>query len=130
MNHRMPPDGTLEEKFAIRHRVHFTEGGKFHKVLGATDVMTNTLHGQGGIKTPPGARVVIEGQADDGTPEAVFIKDAPGFTLSVQWHPEWQAATDPVSRPLFEASERLCGIGRLGRISDPRRRRSAFFIFP
>ncbi|WP_421704586.1 gamma-glutamyl-gamma-aminobutyrate hydrolase family protein [Aliiroseovarius sp.] len=101
MNHRMPPDGTLEEKFAIRHRVHFTEGGRFHDVLGATDVMTNTLHGQG-IKTP-GARVVVEGQADDGTPEAVFIKDAPGFTLSVQWHPEWQAATDPVSRPLFEA---------------------------
>lgn len=101
MNHRMPPDGTLEEKFAIRHRVHFTEGGKFHKVLGATDVMTNTLHGQG-IKTA-GARVVIEGQADDGTPEAIHIQDAPGFTLSVQWHPEWQAATDPVSRPLFEA---------------------------
>jgi len=101
MNHRMPPDGTLEEKFAIRHRVHFTEGGKFHKVLGATDVMTNTLHGQG-IKSA-GARVVIEGQADDGTPEAIHIQDAPGFTLSVQWHPEWQAATDPVSRPLFEA---------------------------
>ena len=101
MNHRMPPDGSLEEKFAIRHAVHFTEGGKFHDLLGATDVMTNTLHGQG-IKTP-GARVVIEGTADDGTPEAVHIKDAPGFTLSVQWHPEWQAATDPVSRPLFEA---------------------------
>ena len=101
MNHRMPPDGTLEEKFAIRHRVHFTEGGRFHKVLGATDVMTNTLHGQG-IKTA-GARVVVEGQADDGTPEAIHIQDAPGFTLSVQWHPEWQAATDPVSRPLFEA---------------------------
>jgi len=101
MNHRMPPNGTLEEKFAIRHAVHFDEGGKFHKVLGATDVMTNTLHGQG-IKTP-GTRVVVEGHADDGTPEAVYIMDAPGFTLSVQWHPEWQACSDPVSRPLFEA---------------------------
>lgn len=101
MNHRMPPDGTLEEKFAIRHAVHFTDGGQFHRVLGATEVMTNTLHGQG-IKTP-GARVVIEGTADDGTPEAIHIEGAPGFTLSVQWHPEWQAATDPVSRPLFEA---------------------------
>ncbi|MEZ5912908.1 MAG: hypothetical protein R3D84_12345 [Paracoccaceae bacterium] len=36
-------------------------------------------------------------------PEAAFITDAPGFTLAVQWHPEWNAGNDPVSRPLFEA---------------------------
>ncbi|MDX1781849.1 MAG: gamma-glutamyl-gamma-aminobutyrate hydrolase family protein [Thalassovita sp.] len=101
MNHRMPPDGTLEEKFALRHQVSFTEGGPFHRLMGAQEVMTNTLHGQG-IKHP-GARIVIDGYAPDGTPEAIYIKDAPGFTLSVQWHPEWDAANDPVSRPLFEA---------------------------
>ncbi|MBD3677366.1 MAG: gamma-glutamyl-gamma-aminobutyrate hydrolase family protein [Rhodobacteraceae bacterium] len=101
MNHRMPPDGTLEEKFAIRHAVRFTEGGVFHRLMGASCVMTNTLHGQG-IKDA-GARVVIDGYADDGTPEAIYIADAPGFTLAVQWHPEWNAANDPVSRPLFTA---------------------------
>ncbi|MCC1494933.1 gamma-glutamyl-gamma-aminobutyrate hydrolase family protein [Cognatishimia sp. F0-27] len=101
MNHRMPPDGTLEEKFELRHVVTVTEGGVFHHLFGTTQVMTNTLHGQG-IKTP-GARVVIDGHAPDGTPEAIYIKDAPGFTLSVQWHPEWDAANDPVSRPLFTA---------------------------
>lgn len=101
MNHRMPPDGTLEEKFALRHCVTFDEGSVFHDLFGAREVMTNTLHGQG-IKEP-GNRVLIEGYAPDGTPEAIHIKDAPGFTLSVQWHPEWNAATDPVSRPLFEA---------------------------
>ncbi|MGV6889454.1 gamma-glutamyl-gamma-aminobutyrate hydrolase family protein [Rhodophyticola sp. SM2404] len=101
MNHRMPPDGTLEEKFALRHTVSFTEGGPFHRLFGASQVMTNTLHGQGINRA--GARVVIDGQAPDGTPEAIFIKDAPGFTLSVQWHPEYRAAEDPVSRPLFAA---------------------------
>ncbi|MBC7157392.1 MAG: gamma-glutamyl-gamma-aminobutyrate hydrolase family protein [Rhodobacteraceae bacterium] len=101
MNHRMPPDGTVEEKFALRHKVTFTEGGPFHRLFGAREVMTNTLHGQG-IKTP-GARVVIDGWAPDGTPEALFVRDAPGFTLSVQWHPEYNAASDPVSRPLFRA---------------------------
>jgi putative glutamine amidotransferase len=101
MNHRMPPDGTMEEKFALRHIVHFTENGVFHRMMGAQDVMTNTLHGQG-IKTA-GPRVVIDGWAPDGTPEAAYIDDAPGFTLSVQWHPEYRAAMDPVSRPLFEA---------------------------
>ncbi|HCQ59409.1 MAG: gamma-glutamyl-gamma-aminobutyrate hydrolase family protein [Sulfitobacter sp.] len=100
MNHRMPPDGTIEEKFELRHDVSFTEGGVFHRVMGASKVLTNTLHGQG-IKEP-GPRVVIDGHADDGTPEAIYIKDAPGFTLAVQWHPEWNAASDPVSRPLFE----------------------------
>ncbi len=101
MNHRMPPDGTLEEKFALRHKVRFTEGGVFHRLMGAAEVMTNTLHGQG-VKTP-GARIVIDGRAPDDTPEALFVRDAPGFTLSVQWHPEWNAAQDPVSRPLFAA---------------------------
>ena len=101
MNHRMPPEGTLDEKFALRHTVTFTEGGPFHGLLGAREVMTNTLHGQG-IKDP-GARIVIDGYAPDGTPEAIYVKDAPGFTLAVQWHPEYNAAADPVSRPLFAA---------------------------
>ena len=101
MNHRMPPDGTLEEKFELRHIVTLSEGGPFHRLLGAREVLTNTLHGQG-IKTP-GARIVVDGHATDGTPEAVYVEGAAGFALSVQWHPEWNAANDPVSRPLFEA---------------------------
>ena len=100
-NHRMPPDGTLEEKFALRHDVHFTPGGPFARLMRSETVLTNTLHGQG-IKQP-GPRVVVDGTAPDGTPEALYIKDAPGFTMSVQWHPEYRAAQDPVSRPLFEA---------------------------
>ncbi len=101
MNHRMPPDGTLEEKFALRHPVRFVPGGVFHRLIGAEEVMTNTLHGQGIHR--PGRRIVIEGVAPDGTPEAIHVEGAPGFTLSVQWHPEWNAANDPVSRPLFRA---------------------------
>jgi putative glutamine amidotransferase len=101
MNHRMPPDGTLEEKFALRHAVRFQKGGVFHRVMGAEQVMTNTLHGQGIARA--GGRIVVDGWAPDDTPEAIYVKDAPGFTLSVQWHPEWRAAEDPVSRPLFSA---------------------------
>ncbi len=100
MNHRMPPDGTIEEKFALRHEIKFTEGGPFARLLGG-QVMTNTLHGQGIKET--GDRIVIDGHAPDGTPEAIYVKDAPGFTLSVQWHPEYQASRDPVSRALFGA---------------------------
>lgn len=99
MNHRMPPEGTIEEKFALRHPVRFGPGGVFARLMGAEEVLTNSLHGQGICRV--GARVVVDGLAPDGTPEAIYIKDAPGFTLSVQWHPEWNAAADPVSRVLF-----------------------------
>ncbi|TQS72403.1 gamma-glutamyl-gamma-aminobutyrate hydrolase family protein [Rhodobacteraceae bacterium] len=100
-NHRMPVDVPLDEGFSNRHMVHLTPGGRFARILGATEVETNSLHGQG--ITQAGERIVIEGRADDGTPEAIFVKDAPGFAMAVQWHPEYRAAQDPVSRPLFEA---------------------------
>ncbi|MDJ0630950.1 MAG: gamma-glutamyl-gamma-aminobutyrate hydrolase family protein [Rhodobacter sp.] len=101
MNHRMPPDGSLEEIFELRQKVRFTEGGVFHRIMGEAEVVTNTLHGQGVMEA--GSRVEIDGWAEDGTPEALYVKDAPGFTLSVQWHPEYNAANDPVSVKLFTA---------------------------
>ena len=50
-----------------------------------------------------GPRIVIDGHASDGTPEAIYVKDAKGFTLAVQWHPEWNAHLNDVSTPLFTA---------------------------
>jgi putative glutamine amidotransferase len=101
MNHRMPPDGTIEEKFEYRHTVKLSADGQFQRILGADEVMVNSLHGQGILEKGP--RVEIEGYAPDTTPEAIVIKEAPGFAMAVQWHPEWNAANDPVSRPLFQA---------------------------
>ncbi len=117
MNHRMPPEGTIDEKFAIRHAVHFTQGGVFHRLLGAQDVMTNTLHGQGINR--PGRRIHVDGWADDGTPEALYVEDAPGFALAVQWHPEYNAANDPVSRPLFTAFGQAARAWAEGRCPAP-----------
>ena len=91
----------------------FTPGGPFAKLMGRDEVLTNTLHGQGIMV--PGPRVVIDGHAPDGTPEAIYLKDAPGFVLGVQWHPEWNAAHDPVSRPLFEAFGDACRAWRAER---------------
>jgi len=101
MNHRMPPDGTLEEKFALRHEIALTPGGKFSRVFGSDAVMVNSLHGQG--IEDAGARIVVEGHAPDGTPEAIHVEGATGFAMAVQWHPEYEAHADPVSKPLFEA---------------------------
>lgn len=113
-NHRMPPDGTLEEKFELRHEVEVSENGPFHKVFGAKRVLTNTLHGQGICRAGP--RIVIDGRADDGTPEAIYVEGAPGFTMSVQWHPEWNTENDPVSKPLFEAFGDAARAFKAGRV--------------
>lgn len=101
MNHRMPPDGTIEEKFALRHEVRLTPGGPFARLMGSEAVMTNTLHGQGLVRL--GERLVVDGRAPDGTAEAAYVEGAPGFALGVQWHPEYQASRDPVSCALFGA---------------------------
>jgi len=102
MNHRMPPGETdLEVIFRPRHRVCLTPGSRFAAIFGAEEVMVNSLHGQGILE--PGTRIVIEGRAEDQTPEAIRVEDAPGLAIAVQWHAEYAAITDPVNRSLFEA---------------------------
>ena len=76
-NHRMPRDATLDEQFALRHSVSFTEDGPFHRLMGAREVMTNTLHGQGVMRAGP--RIVIDGHAPDGTPEALYVERRAGL---------------------------------------------------
>jgi len=102
MNHRMPPGETDHEIILRkRHKVRLTPGGAFARLLGCEEIVTNSLHGQ--AITRPGARVVVEGVAEDGVIEAISVAGAKGFALGVQWHAEYNAETDPVSRALFEA---------------------------
>ncbi len=105
MNHRMPPEGTIEEKFARRHDTNLQKGGVFEQIWRGTVVTTNSLHGQG-IKVA-GESNVIEGHAPDGAPEAIRVKGASGFALAVQWHPEWKAEMDVVSKQLRSRVSRL-----------------------
>ncbi len=107
MNHRMPrlANGEIhpdpEVVFADRHEVTLAPQGAFAKLLGRDKIKVNSLHGQGILE--PGARVVIEGVAEDGTIEAISIADAPGFALGVQWHAEYDPQSNPINRALFEA---------------------------
>src|SRR5579863_6299535 len=107
MNHRMPrlENGEIHPDpkviFADRHEVKLLEGGAFAELFGCDTIRVNSLHGQGILD--PGARVVIEGVAEDGTIEAIRIADAPAFALGVQWHAEYDAEHNPVNRRLFEA---------------------------
>ena len=107
VNHRMPrletgeihPDPAVV--FADRHEVRLAPGGAFARLLGCETIRVNSLHGQGILDR--GARVLVEGVADDGTIEAIRIADAPGFALGVQWHAEYDPQRNPVNRKLFQA---------------------------
>ena len=94
---RPPPD-----RYALAHRIQLTPGGKLQALFDGTErIEVNSLHGQG-IDRLAG-RLVVEAVAEDGTIEAVSVRDARGFALAVQWHPEWRFVDDPWSCRLFAA---------------------------
>ena len=70
-------------------------------LLGCETIRVNSLHGQGILQ--PGARIVVEGVAEDGTIEAIRVADAPAFALGVQWHAEYDPQSNPINRALFQS---------------------------
>jgi putative glutamine amidotransferase len=87
---RIAPDGVLARIW--------TEAGVAWRPEG---VPVNSLHNQGIKGLAP--RLVAEAWAPDGTIEAIRVPDAPGFALGVQWHPEYDWETDPLSHAIFQA---------------------------
>jgi len=67
----------------------------------------NSVHGQGVNRLAPGLRVEARAQDDD-LVEAFSFAEGKGFNLCVQWHPEWQAASNPVSMALLTAFGEAC----------------------
>ena len=112
--HRMPKGETDRAVvFRPRQHVRLAPGGAFARILGTTEIVVNSLHGQ--CVEEPGRRIVIEGLAEDGTPEALSVEGAPGFALGVQWHAEWEPEGDPVNGPLWRAFGAAVGARALGR---------------
>jgi len=119
--HRMPKGCRVPEiVFELREHVRLRPGGALARIVGAEDIVTNSLHGQ--AIRDPGRRVVLEGWAADGTIEAISIEGARSFAIGVQWHAEYDAGNDPVSRALFRAFGEAAR-GRRARAGRVRRRR-------
>lgn len=106
-DHRERKDDTLVQQYAPSHRVLLDPGGRLARILdGAGEIMVNSLHGQGVNRL--GAGLAVEARADDGLVEAYRVADARGFTLAVQWHPEWRFSGNPDSVRLFSAFGAAC----------------------
>lgn len=99
--HREDLAAPRDEQYLPRHEIAVSADGLLRTLTGQDTVRVNSLHGQAIDRLGAGLR--REAVAGDGVVEAVSVPDAPAFCLAVQWHPEWYASSDPVSKQLFTA---------------------------
>jgi putative glutamine amidotransferase len=100
------PTGTLEQQYSARHRITLQAGGVMHQLFKQTTLQVNSLHGQGIAQLASG--LSIEAIADDGVIEAVSVTASKGFTLAVQFHPEWDIHNNPIGQTIFGAFGQAC----------------------
>jgi len=100
-DHRDPEHEPPEVQYALSHEVHLAPGSLLAQLAGGLRVKVNSLHGQGVGRLADGLQAIAH--AEDGLIEAFQVKDAPGFTLGVQWHPEWRCSENPFYASIFNA---------------------------
>lgn len=99
-DHRDDADKPRSERYAPAHTVALASDGLLARIIGADDMMVNSLHSQGIDRLADS--LCIEAQAPDGLVEALHHREAT-FVVGVQWHPEWRYADNPASMALFGA---------------------------
>jgi putative glutamine amidotransferase len=106
-DHRAPDDSQpVNVQYGLAHPVQVHPGGLLSALLDTQHVQVNSLHGQGIARLADGLR--IEATAPDGLVEAFSVPQSAGFSLCVQWHPEWQANANPVSMGILKAFGDAC----------------------
>lgn len=106
LDHRAKDGAPVDVQYGPAHPVHVEPGGMLETLLGAGEFQVNSVHGQGIKHLATGLRV--EARAPDGLVEAFSLPDAANFNLAVQWHPEWQARSNPISVKLLRAFGDAC----------------------
>ena len=101
LDHRAPVSDDQDERFAIRQSVSIKPGSCLAGVFGAGDIMVNSVHRQAVDRLGP--KLQVEAVAEDGTVEAVSVRDAKAFAVGVQWHPEYWVNSDSASGAIFKA---------------------------
>ena len=100
-DHRAPVSDDQDVRFGLAHGIAVKADSCLAKIVGSSQIEVNSLHRQAIEVLSP--RLAVEATAADGTVEAVSVKDAKGFAVGVQWHPEYWAKSDGPSGSLFRA---------------------------
>jgi putative glutamine amidotransferase len=101
LNHAAAQPEDAVGRVAPAHDVALTRGGLLQRLAQAGSIAVNSLHCQGIDRLGKG--LVVEAVAPDGVIESVRAVHTPGFAVGVQWHPEFDAVTNPMSAALFRA---------------------------
>jgi putative glutamine amidotransferase len=104
--HKEDSDKPLDVQYGPSHEVNFVPGGLLAKITNQQNTVVNSLHSQGVDRLADG--LDVDATADDGLVEAFVVRDAPGFTLGLQWHPEWMVQDNEVSLSIFQAFGEAC----------------------
>lgn len=99
MDHRAVVHPDQDVRYKIAHTINPVKDGLLARILGNAPIAINSLHRQAIDRLADG--LSIEATADDGTIEAISVDGAKAFALGVQWHPEYWAASDAVSKKIF-----------------------------
>ena len=99
--HHAPAGVSTEAMFAHGHAVTPVDGGVIACALGDAPVMVNSVHFQAVDALAPDLNA--EAHAPDGLVEAFSARIGASQVLAVQWHPEWDAHSNPQSRWFFSA---------------------------
>ena len=112
LDHRSDKSLAPPDRYKPRHDIEIVEDGRLAAVTGLSGRRAiNSLHQQAIDRLADDLQ--IEAVAEDGIIEAVSIRDAGFFNLSVQWHPEHaDALADPLNRRLFESFGKAAYIHR------------------
>lgn len=97
---------SAQDVYALAHKVHVVPDCQLATLVGQTEFTVNSVHDQGIDRLADG--LVVQAHAPDGQIEAISLADYPGFSLAVQWHPEWQVLHNPVSMKIFTAFGDAC----------------------
>ncbi len=99
--HHAPAGVPLAALFDHCHPVIPVPGGLLARALGEAPISVNSVHFQAVATLASG--LTAEAHACDGLVEAFSARVGAAQVLAVQWHPEWDADTNPQSRWFFTA---------------------------
>ncbi|RED51324.1 gamma-glutamyl-gamma-aminobutyrate hydrolase family protein [Aestuariispira insulae] len=103
LDHRSDKTLPPPDRYRPRHRIKIAQEGRLEAITGYSgEHQVNSLHQQAIDQLAD--RLAVEAVSEDGLIEAVSLREAGFFNISVQWHPEHpDALSDPFNKRLFES---------------------------
>ncbi|MBL4942309.1 MAG: gamma-glutamyl-gamma-aminobutyrate hydrolase family protein [Colwellia sp.] len=107
VNHSEDKNQSLAKQYAYAHDITLTDNGILANIMKSQlKQKINSLHNQGVKVLAPSLKV--EAVASDGLIEAISLSNNNSYFLGLQWHPEWQIASNSFYFEIFKSFSQAC----------------------